>query len=775
MKKIFTLIVALVGLTSVASAANVDDIQPLKHSYVFVADDYTGNGTVARTGGSLFGDDHFLDVKGGSIATNKGSVDLSVADTLGIVTDYYVTNYGDNGSHLNSLRLKNAQNVIAFKASAGSKIIIFYQNNGVDRYPLFAKDAGMSNTYSDGTIVHGVKNDAGKYVPNIARIEWTVPSEADNVVTYVGSKGGDMFVSYIIVEANETAGTPRMKVGAQSYENGLYYKDVTITAVNVDENTPTYVKYTTDGTDPATSATAQAYTAPIRIYAPSTVKAQAFYDEDGNVPVENADNESGVSFKFNAPTIDDDGNGNVTITSEYAGATNYVTTSDGSHDADATSSFTLTESAKVTAYSEIKNGTYATFESNPTSKDVYVLSPITATKTIAIHNGDAEVDEENTTAEATAYKFSDPSKLADKAQFYFNNTPQVGIVSDAQYQIDGDSVYLKMANSDNLTFKVADGDSVTVTVVTSKNSCKDITDATYKNTGNYVNVDGTTYGFANDSTSMADNGFQNVITFGLTGGTHTFKKYSGTGNILVHSITITPASATPAASDVYDFAAAAEAQEAISWNLNPTKTRAPFRRNNNGSDRQERNFRGYEGYTGSNLPAVCNVYFKTSFTWDSTATSATKGVLCANESYVAIDSLTDNAVITIEYVNANGSKLVYAPSPAIQTTAAVNGVECVTGETEVESGTAVTITKAVSGGNVGENVAAYTVFKIPAGTTVTKVTVAPGDGNSTVATGIKEISAAENATIKPVKVIENGRLVIKTANGTFSVAGARIK
>lgn len=772
MKKIFTLIVALVGLTSVASAANADDIQPLKHSYVLVADDYTGNGTVGRTKGSLFGDDHFLDVKGGSISTSKGSVDLSTADTLGIVTNYYVTNYGDNGSHLNSLRLKNAQDVLAFKASAGSKIIIFYQNNGADRYPLFAKDADLKSTYSEGTIVHGVKNETnGKYEPQNARIEWTVPSDADNVVTYVGSKGGDMYVSYIIVEANETAGTPRLKVGAQSYESGLYFKDVTITAVNIDESTPSYVKYTTDGSDPKESTTAQAYTAPIRVYAPSTIKAQAFYDETCLVPVEGADNEAGVSFKFNAPTIDDDGNGNVTITSEYEGATNYVTTSDGSHDADATSSFTLTESAKVTAYSEIKNGTYATFESNPTSKDVYVLNPVKSVQTIAIHNGDAEVDEENTTAEVTAYKFSDPSKLADKTLFYFNNTPQVGIVSDAKYQIDGDSVYLKMANSDNLTFKVAEGDSVTVTVVTSKNSCKNIADAetmdkdgvTPSNLKNFVNVNGTNYGFNNTSNDPAE--FQNVIEFGLTGGVYTFKKWSGTGNILVHSITITPAAAAPAASDVYDFAAASA--ENIDWNLNPSKTVDPFRINKGTGkdDREERNFRGYQNYTGTNLPAVCDVYFVRPITQDTL-----KGLSFPNESYVVVDSLSDNATIAIEYTNEESKSLVYAPGVSVKTEAALDGTALVSGETEVASGAKVTITKAYTG---GKN-AAYTAFRIPAKTLITKVTVEAGNGN-TVVDGIKEISAAENATIKPVKVIENGRLVIKTANGTFSVAGARIK
>lgn len=94
-----------------------------------------------------------------------------------------------------------------------------------------------------------------------------------------------------------------------------------------------------------------------------------------------------------------------------------------------------------------------------------------------------------------------------------------------------------MANAKNLTFKVAEGDSIDVTVTTSLNSCKDITGAydetkgTYPTLANYVNVDGTNYGHEN----TPDN-FQNVIKIGLKGGIHTFQKYSGTGNILVKSI-----------------------------------------------------------------------------------------------------------------------------------------------------------------------------------------------------------------------------------------------
>lgn len=788
MKKIFTLIVALIGLAGVASASTVDDIQTLKHSYVFTADDYTSNGTGTRTKGGLFGDDHFLDVTGGSVTNGKGSINLSVVDDYGIVTQAIADKYGADypDAHLNSLRLKNAQDVIAFKATAGSKIIIFYQNNGKDRYPYFAKDAALNDAYAEQgkKYIAYDKEGVDKAHSALARIEWTVPADADGAVTYVGSKGGDMFLSYIIVEANEAEGTPLIKVGAQQYEDGLYFKQVTITPTKA-YGSETVVQYTTDGTEP-TATNGTLYTGPFKVYNEATVKAVPYLGSvaeglevlDGTGT--KVENDAAVNFKFNAPTIEDDGNGNVTITSEYPGAKNFASYLDKT-DVEG-SSFTLTESANVTAYSEITNGSHGTFESEKASKNVYVLSPVSNAK-LNFGKAAIEVDEEKTTETSTAYKFSDPSAIAPKSQFFFNAAPQVKIVNDAQYQIDGDSVYLGMGNAENITFKVAEGDSINVTVVTSKNSCKNIDDTTvdektgtYKSLANYVNVDGTVYGFDN----TPDN-FQNVIKFGLGAGIHTFRKYSGTGNILVHDITIEKVGgATPVAGEDYDFAAAVG--ENLEWNLNPSKTAAPFRINKKAGaeDRQERNFRGYQNYTGTILPAVCNVYFVRPFAQDS----VNGGLTFTNESYLAVDSLTDNAVITIEYTNTNDSKLIYAPGNKLQTEATVDGAVAETGVTEVASGAPVTITKAVTGGNgsktddgviTNENNAAYTCFRIPKNTTIKKITVEPGNGNTT--TGIKNVNAAENVNglQKPVKVIENGRLVIKTANGTFAIDGSRLK
>lgn len=548
MKKIFTLIVALVGFAGLASASTADDIQPLKHSYVFVADDYTNNGLGARTKGGLFGDDHFLDVTGGSVSTGKGSFDLSVVDDYGIVTADIAKNYGTAyaGTHLNSLRLKNNQDVIAFKATAGSKIIIFYQNNSKERYPYFAKDAALTSPYADQAKLYTAYDQAGvdKAHASLARCEWTVPGDADGVTTYVGSKGGDMFLSFIIVEAKEDPGTPRFSVSNLKYENGRYFKTVTITPTEAD-GAETVVQYTTDGSTP-TATNGTLYTEPFNVYGNATVKAVPFFDQveaglevtssDGVNPIEN---EQAVSFKFNAPTIEDDGNGNVKISSEYAGGENYVSYLDKTDEQ--TSEFSLTESSPVDAYTVINNGQYngkdVEFESAHATADVYVLNAINGDETIDFANAKVEEDPEKSTADAVAYKFSDITTVAPKDKFYFNGTPAVGIVSEDKYKVDNDSVYLKMSNAKNLTFKIAEGDSIDVTVITSLNSCKNITDVetikdnVYTSLQNYVNVDGTNYGFAN----TPDN-FQNVIKFGLKGGIHTFQKYSGTGNILVKSI-----------------------------------------------------------------------------------------------------------------------------------------------------------------------------------------------------------------------------------------------
>ena len=482
MKKIFTLICALVGFAGAANAATVDDIVPLKHSYVFVADDYTGSGTINRVKGNLFGDNHFLDVTGGSIATNKGMVNLAAADGV-LVTEEIAAKYGEYGEHLNSLRLKKTQDVIAMKVTAGSKVIIFYQdNNKDDRYPVFAKDASLKEKLAEG-----VKSER---VSSCKRIEWTA---ADDGLVYVGDNNGDMFLSFIIIEANEAEGTPMVKVGNQTFADGFWFKEVTVTPAQA-FGMDTEVYYTTDGSEPTAASTK--YTEPIKCFAPTTLKFQAFVM---GAPVPDANNEANVNFAFDAPSITADGAA-VTITSPYEGAKNFYALNGG--DAVEGSSVTLTESATVSAYSQIVNGSYATFTSKSTTKDVYVLNAIKEKKTITV-SGDAVLDEEATATSTTGevYKVENGVVNADKADF-FVKTPAFGVVKNADYQIDGKEVYLQMSNT-NITFLVAADDVVNVKVICSKNACKNIdaedaaadkqVDGCTPDRSCYVNVSGTNY------------------------------------------------------------------------------------------------------------------------------------------------------------------------------------------------------------------------------------------------------------------------------------------
>ena len=547
MKKIFTLVFALMAFAGAASAATVDDLAVLKHSYVLVCDNLG-----ARPGGGvLFGDNHFLDVKsGGTTATNKGTVDLSVVDgNEGYVTQEIVDKYGADypGEHYNWLRLKNQQDMIALKLTAKSKIIIFEQGNNKSgtaaRIPRISTDEKQENSLNPAPDADHPATVSGY------RWEFTVD---DDGLYYLGSYNGDMFVSYIIIEANEAPGTPTVKVGEQKFEDGLWFREVSAKANDMIEEgsteaIPTIITYTTDGSAP--TAASPVYTEPIKCYGETTVKFQAFMNfgdgkaDDANI-ADGADNEGSVSFVFDAPTIAADG-ANVTITSPYAeqNGENYYTLNGG--DEVKGDAATLTESATVAAYTKIVNGEYGTFTSKSTSKDVYVLNPIKEAKTIKVTAGEVVVDEEATATSTTGtiYKVEGGEISADKADFFVKNLTFTVVNGDnAKYQVpEGQEAYIQMSNT-NITFLVAEGDSVNVKVTTTLNSCKtlnpDNDETITTDRKNYVNISGTNYG--NDDVT-AEGG--NVIEFGLPAGTWTFQKYSGTGNILISSIEITPAEA----------------------------------------------------------------------------------------------------------------------------------------------------------------------------------------------------------------------------------------
>ena len=164
---------------------------PCRYDYVLICDAWTENGTKRPGLNTLFGDDYFLDVRGGTVSASKRSVDLSIVDGE-LVTEEIAAKYGGYGNHLNSLRLKNAQDIISMNVVKGSKLILFYNNNGVERYPLFSSDSGMKSPISAKSSMSATVD--GK----LQRMEWFAP---EDMVVYIGSYGGDVYLSYIIVEA----------------------------------------------------------------------------------------------------------------------------------------------------------------------------------------------------------------------------------------------------------------------------------------------------------------------------------------------------------------------------------------------------------------------------------------------------------------------------------------------------------------------------------------------------------------------------------------------
>ncbi len=592
MKKIFTLICALVGFAGAGNAATIDDVKVCQHSYVLVCDELG-----ARPGkGALFGNDYFLDVAGGSTATNKGQVDLSQPGATTYVykqgdeeiteaipqyiTDDVIAKYGADyaGPHYNWLRLKNAQDVIAMKLTAKSKVIMYLQGNNKigkeARIPKIATDAKLENALNAAPDENHARTVSGY------RWEYTVE---DDGTYYFGSYNGDMFVSFIIIEANEAPGTPTVKVGDQTFENGLWFREVTCkanpaTEEGSTEQIPTIVTYTTDGSAP--TAASPIYTAPIKCYQDMTIKFQAYLDIDGTPHDEEgficvgADTEANVNFSFDAPAISAEGAA-VTITSPYEGAKNFYSVNGA--EAVEGSSVTLTESATVSAYSEIVNGTYATFTTKSTTKDVYVLNPIKEKKTIAVIAGDVVLDEEATASSTTGevYKIENGEISADKADFFVKDLTLKAVTDELYQAPEGNSRYIQMSNT-NITFLVAADDVVNVKVITSKNSCKTLNpendESVTTDRKNYVNVSGTTYG--NDDVT-AEGG--NTIEFELTGAEggsyYTFQKYSGTGNILISSIEFTYVGTT----GINDVKAAKAENNAVMYNIAGQKVNNGFK------------------------------------------------------------------------------------------------------------------------------------------------------------------------------------------------------
>ena len=205
------------------TAATVADLKPIKSTYVCAFDNYTQNGGGTRAKGTLFGHDYFLDVKGGSVSTGKGSIDISDSKTYSAINgadvDYLSAKYSTYGSQLNSLRLKNNQDVIALKPVAGSVIYVFGQGNGATgtaaRIPRFSTEADLDPALNAAPDESHPKTN--NYV-----FKFEVPEGFDGEkVLYIGSYNGDAFFSYIIVELPPVESLYEVSVSASPNEAGL--------------------------------------------------------------------------------------------------------------------------------------------------------------------------------------------------------------------------------------------------------------------------------------------------------------------------------------------------------------------------------------------------------------------------------------------------------------------------------------------------------------------------------------------------------------------------
>jgi hypothetical protein len=260
LKKAF-LLLALVGGASNAWAAAVGDLKTIATDYVFIADDITANGTVKLTANTLYDGNVIFAPTANSVATNKNSSTI------------------EGNSHLNSLRLKNAQDRLAFKVN-GACTITFYTNKDNSRGIYVSKN---DNVTTDAAAY--AKQTAGSTV-------WEVSLDAAGVY-YLTSYNGDFWFAGFKVTFPKT-GQPTVSTNPASaeYSQGDVATALSVSATAANEGALSYQWYKNEtnqsvlagegatAIDGATNAT----------YTPSTAAAGTTYyfckvTEEGNANV----------------------------------------------------------------------------------------------------------------------------------------------------------------------------------------------------------------------------------------------------------------------------------------------------------------------------------------------------------------------------------------------------------------------------------------------------------------------------------------------------------
>ncbi len=159
--KTFALLLLMAVCSMGAKAATVNDLVAIDYDYVFIADDMTNNGTEKPVANTLYADGHIFAPTANSVATNKGNSTFA------------------GGTHLNSLRLKNAQDRLAFKVS-GPCTVTFYTYSDAARGILVSKTDNVTTA-----------EDAFAAQP-ISTPVWTVALDEAGVY-YLTSYNNDFF------------------------------------------------------------------------------------------------------------------------------------------------------------------------------------------------------------------------------------------------------------------------------------------------------------------------------------------------------------------------------------------------------------------------------------------------------------------------------------------------------------------------------------------------------------------------------------------------------
>lgn len=510
MKKIFTLIFALMGLSAAVNAATIEDVVKINQTYSMVAQDWQTAGTNMAKG-TLFGDDHFLAPGGLNWAANKGSWSEDW-------TEYVAANAGTE--RLNCMRVKTSGTEIDFKAVGGSVIKVWGERHA--SRPIVI--------YVDG------KEAAKSPVPADAEGAGYVETKLADDATVKIYSTGDLYIGRILVEVPVQPGQPVATVGDQTKgADGVWYKEVSCTA-DV-SGTACDIYYTTDGTDP--DNTSAKYVQPLKITQNCNVKFTSYMGTRKLIT-----SSAPVSFKFAAPAITVDGS-SVTIANAENIDGDIMYTVNDSEEQKYAGAITLEKSALISAYTVIKNA-QNDFVSASTSQEAYLMKALDSEQTLLV-TGTYEEGEPTEAGEATYVV--NPDVKYDDNYIYFRGATIKPVLSTAdQVMVDGTRCALAYQNNSSakLSFRAPEDKDVKVTLLVSLNSHKNDDDMRcgFGITPNGGKVTYIANGTVTDGVTEGGVDENNVLETTVSAGNiYTISSWNNTGNIFVSYVKLTPVEA----------------------------------------------------------------------------------------------------------------------------------------------------------------------------------------------------------------------------------------